>query len=899
VAIIVPAILGGLAILVMVTVSVVASRKNRRKATAHAPAGAQPRILVHSINNDRCVGCDACVAVCPTNVLDLVENKSRVLRFEDCIQCEACMWACPTEALVMHMEGTEPPPLRVPNIDENFETPVKGQYLIGEVAGKPLVKNSANLGRMVVEHMLRNGLQKGAAGSPDPSIRAVDVAVVGSGPSGLSTALSCIYHGLSYVVLEKEQLVASTIARYPKGKLVMAEPYDVTNRSFLPVFDSSKEQIIPIWEDLLQQVGLQIQKGEAVEEVLPNQANGLFLVRTTVARYVAQRVVLATGTRGKPRTLGVPGENLPKIHSLLEDPDEHRGKSVLVVGGGDSALEAAIALADAGAQVSISYRSKGFNRAAPRNKATIESYMSQRRIDVYLQSQIDHFTEKTVTINLGDGSQKEIPNDEAFVLIGADPPTKFLEKVGVDLVERPHQFQLGKTDEKLLSYLGQSAPLCPENAAGAAALLRGETLSEAAPAQDSGGARKWLKSATQIFAQPRKTMAGVPLAEFANRRHTGDGRRDMLDPAERTRVLRMLRDVGGRMADEDDEYADGAGNSAPLKDDRLRRAGLRGVTYPVINIPKVPGLTQVLDAVDLESQFGIKPSATAEQRTVMGLPGVSSAPGQPPPAQPPGHGHGLQAASQLRQQARQQQSRPHVIQDAKTIVEMAMPHELLKHSVGARRRQAAAGGPMSDEHTVVADPRLFMQDEEKTQFAPPPGMGGPGGPDAARTLFDPGAQHDQAPAPDSRKTLFDPGAQHDRAPAPDTRKTLFDPGAQLDRAPAADSRKTLFDPKTQRGGAGAAQGKTLFSPGGAPANPASKSAPAAEKSSRRTLFGPGPQTAPPQTSPPAGGGQASGEVNAPRSVRSVNAQFSEEATTAADVSELVKKMAEERKRRGR
>src|SRR5687767_5833228 len=227
----------------------------RRHAGIVAPATVVgPAILVHDINDDRCTGCDACVAVCPTNVLDLVANKSRVLRFHDCIQCEACMIACPTEALVMFPEGSQPP-LKVPEIDDNFQTVVPGQYLIGEVAGKPLVKSAANLGRAVVEHMLMTGMQPGAIGRSDTI---VDVAIIGSGPGGLSAALTCIQRGLSYVVLVKEQMIASTIARYPKGKLVMAEPYDTQNLSFLPVFDSAKEQLIPIWSELLERVGIQV-----------------------------------------------------------------------------------------------------------------------------------------------------------------------------------------------------------------------------------------------------------------------------------------------------------------------------------------------------------------------------------------------------------------------------------------------------------------------------------------------------------------------------------------------------------------------------------------------------------------------------------------------------------------
>jgi thioredoxin reductase/ferredoxin len=612
---VVPLALGGFAILLMAVFTMLSARKRHRAIVAPA-ASVGPRILVHDINDDRCTGCDACVAVCPTNVLDLVANKSRVLRFHDCIQCEACMFACPTEALVMFPEGSAPPPLKVPEIDENFQTAIPGQYLIGEVAGKPLVKNAANLGRAVIEHMLATGLHPGALGRGD---NLIDVAIVGSGPGGLSAALTCIQKGLSYVVLEKEQMIASTIARYPKGKLVMAEPYDTVNVSLLPVFDAGKEQLIPIWSEVIERVGMVIKQGESVETVLRGN-DGVFEVRSTVATYRAQRMVLSIGTRGKPRTLQVPGENLPKVLSLLEDPDEWRGRSVLVVGGGDSACEAALALADAGAKVMISYRGKGFNRAAPKNKQAIEGYAGQGRIKAKLGSQVLAFEADSVTLALGDGSQKRYANDGAFVLIGADPPVAWLEKMGIRFVERPHQYQLGKTDDIVRTFVPRVIE-CPEDGARAAAQVLGGSVgalpSRVAPAAASvslpmpmgepvSGPRKWLRSATSIFStrgstressrrmtnsgampmpQPppvtgaavtgarpevrdardaraqrsKKFDAPVPLSEFAkrgkstNQSHTGHGRRDALSAGERTRILRMLRDEGGRLADEDSQ----------------------------------------------------------------------------------------------------------------------------------------------------------------------------------------------------------------------------------------------------------------------------------------------------------------------------------------------------------
>jgi len=601
---VVPLALGGFAVLLMAVFTMVSARRRHRMMVS--PTGTQtgPRILIHDINDDRCTGCDACVAVCPTNVLDLVANKSRVLRFQDCIQCEACMIACPTEALVMFPQGAMPPPLKIPEVDEIFQTVVPGQYLIGEVAGKPLVKNAANLGRAVVEHMLQTGLRGGAIGRSDTI---VDVVVVGSGPGGLSAALTCQQRGLSYLVLEKEQIIASTIARYPKGKLVMAEPYDTVNYSLLPVFDAAKEQLIPIWEELLARVGIQVRRGESVETI-GRAPDGAFEIRTTVGTYRAQRVVLSIGTRGKPRTLGVPGENLPKIYSLLEDPDEWRGRSVMVVGGGDSACEAALALSDAGAKVMISYRGKGFNRAAPRNKQAMEQYAAEGRIKVKLGSQVLAFEPDSMTLALGDGSQKRYPNDATFVLIGADPPIQWLEKMGIRFVERPHQHQMGKTDDVLRRFVPRAIE-CPEDAARAAAQVLGGSVGVApvpagpqAPTialpmgagEPVSGPRKWLRSATSIFATrggtnpgmqaapPRndpkapkggkKFDAPVPLSEFAKRgktagvgvavgggpsqstihhMHTGHGRRDQLTAGERTRILRMLRDEGGRLADED------------------------------------------------------------------------------------------------------------------------------------------------------------------------------------------------------------------------------------------------------------------------------------------------------------------------------------------------------------
>ena len=691
---VVPLALGGVAILVMVVFTMLSSRKRHRAIVAPA-AVVGPRVLVHDINDDRCTGCDACVAVCPTNVLDLVSNKSRVLRFHDCIQCEACMFACPTEALVMFPEGGTPPVLKVPEIDENFQTAVPGQYLIGEVAGKPLVKNAANLGRAVVEHMLGTGLTAGKLGSAATD---VDVAIVGSGPGGLSAALTCIQRGLSYVVLEKEQMIASTISRYPKGKWVMAEPYDTQNMSLLPVFDAAKEQLIPVWREVLDRVGLKINQGESVETVARG-GDGVFEVKTTVASYRAQRMVMSIGTRGKPRTLQVQGENLPKIYSLLEDPDDWKGKAVLVVGGGDSACEAALALADAGAKVIISYRGKGFNRAAPKNKTAIEGYAAQGKIKSKLGSQVLNFDAENVTMALADGTQKTYPNDGTFVLIGADPPVSWLEKMGVKFVERPHQYQLGKTDD-MVRRLVASAVECPEDAARAAAQVLGGSIGVESPAaalaaaaagmpmgEPMSGPRKWLRSATSIFSsrtslsavlpmpqapssaaskdsrgqRAKKFDAPVPLSEFAKRGktsvHSHNGRRDALSAGERTRILRMLRDEGGRMADEDSQVhlgpapGDAAAGRSQFNFD-LDESPPPGAPAVRAEMPAKPAVVMGLAQAQAARSNNKRPPMVvagvdrpqAQPRTSLPRPTGSPPPGPPPGPPPPPRARNLSTA---------------------------------------------------------------------------------------------------------------------------------------------------------------------------------------------------------------------------------------------------------------
>ena len=466
-AIVVPAVIIGLCLLVASAGPSLLAKRRRRAPTYGGGARAIGRRWIHAINADRCTGCEACIEVCPTSVLDLVAHKSQVLYEERCIECRQCAQACPTTALVMHREGTEPPTLRCAELDPFLQTSVPGQYLVGEVAGKPLVKNAANMGRVVVEHIVASGLQpQGGDGSRLES--PVDIVVVGGGPAGLSAGLTAVHRGCSVVVLEKSASIAATISGYPQGKGFLAEPDDCRNLSFLPVFDASKEELLSSWTTIVQAAQVPIHFNCTVDGVA-GQLDA-FEIKTATGVIYARRVVLAIGTRGKPRTLGVPGESLVKVSTMLDDPRSHKDQRVLVVGGGDSAIEAAIAMADAGAtRVALSYRGRSFARAKKRNKAALEERAARGLIEILLQSNVKEIRDDQVVIQLADG--RIIENDAVYVLIGADAPIKWLEKVGVRYADRSHWHEFGSTDE-LVAQFGVGDE-CPEQTRAAVSRVLG------------------------------------------------------------------------------------------------------------------------------------------------------------------------------------------------------------------------------------------------------------------------------------------------------------------------------------------------------------------------------------------------------------------------------------------
>ena len=376
-----------------------------------------------------CIGCGSCVQVCPeTGTLELEAGKAILAHPERCTGHAKCAEVCPTQAITLSVGGVLQT-MRVPSVRENFETNVPGVFIVGELSGLGLIKTAVNEGKLVVDH-LRDRLNS-AGGEKGSDV--YDVAIVGAGPAGLSASLTAQQYGLRYITLEQGE-IASTIRQYPRQKFLMAEPIQIPLYGTLYVGDGTKEALLAVWETIIANTGVQIRTNEKVEVVRKNASS--FHVKTTRDEYLARYVVLALGKQGSPRKLGVEGEDLPKLSYKLIEADSYCGKNILVVGGGDSAVEAALALSrSAKNNVVLSYRGGSFQRARERNCDHLLQAQREGRLRVMLNSVVERITPEEVIVRDSLG-QSSFHNDFVFALIGGEAPEEFLQKIGIDIVEK-------------------------------------------------------------------------------------------------------------------------------------------------------------------------------------------------------------------------------------------------------------------------------------------------------------------------------------------------------------------------------------------------------------------------------------------------------------------------------
>lgn len=258
-----------------------------------------------------------------------------------------------------------------------------------------------------------------------------DVAIVGAGPAGLTAALACQAKNLRYVVLEQDE-VGGTVLHYPRQKLVLTQPVELPLYGKLKVSEISKENLLAIWKEIVERFNLNIQTHHKVESI-DAVGNG-FAINAGGNTFVAGSVLLALGRRGSPRKLGIPGEHLPKVMYRLIEAESYKGKNILVVGGGDSAVEAAIGLASqSGNTVSVSYRREEFVRLKEKNEERVKDFIASGRITTIFNSQIAEIKTDHVVVNEKGNILHNLPNDFAFVFAGGELPTELLKRCGVKL----------------------------------------------------------------------------------------------------------------------------------------------------------------------------------------------------------------------------------------------------------------------------------------------------------------------------------------------------------------------------------------------------------------------------------------------------------------------------------
>lgn len=398
----------------------------REKAERGPMFSEGPKAQHPQIRTDACIGCGACVSVCPEgDVLALVDGKATIVNGHKCIGHGLCAEECPVGAITMVMAKASSS-TDMPGISDEYETSVPNLFIAGELGGLALIKNAVNQGRDCVDVIAKRA-GPSLHGPVDSS--AWDLIIVGAGPAGISASLRAAEHKLRALTLEREN-VGGTVSKYPRQKLVMTSPVEFPLHGKFNKTSLSKEDLLAFWKKIMARTDLNIHAGEEVES-LKKHPDGLFRVRTGQAEYVARSVVLAMGRAGTPRKLGVKGEELPHVLYRLIEADHYTGKNILVVGGGDSAVEAAMGLAhQPGNRVTLSYRRGEFSRLKDRNAKRIAEHIATRKLEVLFNSTPIEFRAGSAQIDVA-GKVRDLPNDFVWIFAGGTSPSEFLKSAGI------------------------------------------------------------------------------------------------------------------------------------------------------------------------------------------------------------------------------------------------------------------------------------------------------------------------------------------------------------------------------------------------------------------------------------------------------------------------------------
>jgi len=386
----------------------------------------EPASLHPLIDQSKCVGCGSCVSACPEQpvhqVLGLIRKKAQLISPTDCIGHGACKTACPRDAIAL-VFGTEKRGVDIPMVKSNFETNVPGMFIAGELGGMGLIRNAIKQGREAVKHIKKERKQSNQQHD-------ADLIIIGAGPAGFAATLQAKAEKLRVITIEQESL-GGTVFQFPRGKLVMTAPVELPLIGKVKFSETSKEKLLEFWKAAEKKTGLKINYKESVKDIEKTETG--FTVTTNRQSYTSQSVLLAIGRRGTPRKLGVPGEDLPKVVYRLIDAEQYQNQNVLIVGGGDSALEAATSIAaEPGTNVILSYRSESFSRAKEKNRRKVDEAVSAGNLTVHFKSNLKEIHNDKINLETESGVIS-VKNDAVIVNAGGILPTGFLKSIGIEV----------------------------------------------------------------------------------------------------------------------------------------------------------------------------------------------------------------------------------------------------------------------------------------------------------------------------------------------------------------------------------------------------------------------------------------------------------------------------------
>ncbi|MAT57823.1 MAG: 4Fe-4S ferredoxin [Ignavibacteriae bacterium] len=383
----------------------------------------EPVSLSPKINYDICIGSGACVAACPEkDILGLVNGRAATINASRCVGHGACFHACPVQAITLVI-GTEKRGVDLPHVKPTYETNVPGIYIAGELGGMGLIKNAAEQGKQAVNNIYKS--------LSDKKNNDYDLVIIGAGPAGISASLTAKKLGLKFITIDQDSL-GGTVFTFPRSKVVMTKPMELDLYGKLKLVETSKSELISIWNEVLSKNNISINENEKVIDI--KKDNYGFNVVTSKSKYNASKVILAIGRRGSPRKLNVPGEGKEKVFYRLLEPELLKEKNVLIVGGGDSAVESALLLSEEN-NVTISYRNNSFSRLKPKNHEKILEAIDSNKLKVIYESNVIEICDNEVKLRVNE-NEIVIANDLVYIFAGGELPNTFLEKIGIDISKK-------------------------------------------------------------------------------------------------------------------------------------------------------------------------------------------------------------------------------------------------------------------------------------------------------------------------------------------------------------------------------------------------------------------------------------------------------------------------------